>query len=102
MTRRRVVYAPEAEAQLVALHSYIATRASPDVATGYVSAIMEKCETLADFPSRGSPREDLRPGLRTIPFRRRVTIAYAADETETMIIGLFYGGQNIDTLLRED
>lgn len=65
MTRRRVTYSPEAEAQLDALHGYIAAAASPDVATNYVGGIVEKCESPADFANRGSPRDDLRDGLRT-------------------------------------
>ena len=102
MTSRRVIYSPEAETQLDALHSYIAAAASPDVATNYVGRIAEKCNSLADFANRGSPRDDFRDGLRTIPFRRRVTIIYAVEETEVVIIGIFYAGQDFEALLREE
>ena len=97
-----VSFAPEAEAQLLALFRYIASEASPDIADRYVGAIVERCEKLEDFPLRGSPRDDIRPGLRTIAFRRRVTIAYSVIDKDITILGIFYGGQNISALLSGD
>lgn len=94
-----VLFAPEAEAQLIALFRYIAREASPEIADSYVGAIVAHCEKLADFPERGTPREDIRPGLRTISFRRRVTIAYAFDGTSVTIVGIFYGGQDFAALM---
>jgi toxin ParE1/3/4 len=38
----------------------------------------------------------LRPGLRTIGFRRRVTIAFAVEAEVVTIIGVFYGGQDFE------
>jgi toxin ParE1/3/4 len=64
----QVVFAPEAEAQLVALYRYIAQEASPDIAERFTGAIIEHCEKLESFPRRGTPRDDLRPGLRTWRF----------------------------------
>ena len=98
----RVLFSPEAEAQLDALYRYIANAASPTVAKGYTGAIVEHCGRLEIFPDRGSPRDYLRPGMRTISFRRRVTIAYAVAADEVAIIGIFYGGQDIDTILSGD
>ncbi|MDQ4420976.1 type II toxin-antitoxin system RelE/ParE family toxin [Sphingobium sp. DEHP117] len=66
-----VSFAPEAEAQLLALFRYIASEASTDIADRYVGAIIEQCEKLESFPLRGTPRDDIRPGLRTLAFRRR-------------------------------
>ena len=50
----RVVFSPEAEKQLVALYSYIAAAASPDIAAGYTEAIVSYCESLCTFPHRGT------------------------------------------------
>jgi plasmid stabilization system protein ParE len=47
----RVVYAPEAEAQLVALYFHIAAAASPAIAANYTEAIVKQCESLKTFPS---------------------------------------------------
>lgn len=97
-----VSFAPEAEEQLLELFRYIASEASRDIADRYVGAIVERCEKLEDFPLRGSPRDDIRPGLRTIAFQRRVTIAYAVIDKEVTILGIYYGGQDFAALLAED
>ncbi|MGH1559980.1 type II toxin-antitoxin system RelE/ParE family toxin [Caulobacter segnis] len=55
-------------------------------------------EALRDFPERGAPRFDVRPGLRTLPFRR-VTITYAVEEGQVVIVGIFYGGQDYESIL---
>jgi len=44
----------------------------------------------------------LRPGPRTIGFRRRVTIAFAVEADTVMIIGIFYGGQDFEAALQID
>lgn len=98
----RVVFTPEAQAQLVALYHYIAVEASPEIADRFTGAIIEHCEKLTDFPNRGTPRDDLRPGLRTMAFRRRVTIAYAVDRDRVSILGIFYGGQDFEVILSGD
>ncbi len=96
-----IVYTPEAEAQLVDLHRYIAAEASPTTATRFTNAIVDRCEALSAFPERGAPRFDIRPGLRTLPFQR-VTITYALKNMEVIIIGIFYGGQDYESFLAED
>jgi plasmid stabilization system protein ParE len=49
----------------------------------------------------GRARDDLRPGLRTIGFRRRVVIAFAVHEDTVEIHGVFYGGQDYETDLAD-
>ena len=99
---RRIAYAPEAEAQLVDLYRYIERQASPFIAQRFTVAIVERCTALAEFPDRGTPREDLLAGLRTVSFRRRVTIAYRADAQSVTILGIFYGGQDFEAVFRDD
>ena len=100
--KRRVRLAPEAEAQLLSIYRYIAAEASPEIARRYADAILDRCESLDSFPNRGTPRDDIRPGLRTIPFRRRVTIAFRVAADEVTILGIFSAGQDVGTLLREE
>ena len=92
----RVVYAPEAEEQLVALYFYIAEAVSPKIAARYTEAIVKQCESLKRFPTRGTRRNDIRFGLRVFGFRRRVSIAFEVTEKIVTILGVFYGGQNIE------
>jgi len=95
------VYAPETEAQLLALFFHIATVASPEIAANYTDAIMNQCESLKMFPIRGARRDDLRPGLRVFGFRRRVSIAFEITGEVVTILGIFYGGQSLETAFDE-
>ena len=98
----RVVFAPEAQGQLAALYRYIAAAASPAIAERYTSAIVTCCEGLQTFPHRGTRRDDIRPGLHITNYRRRVVIAFDVDAETVSIIGVFYGGQDYETLLQSD
>lgn len=97
-----VSFAPEAEAQLLALFRYIAGEASPKIAERYLGTVVELCEKLESFPLRGTPRDDIRPGLRTIAFRRRVTVAYSVADKDVTILGISYGGQDVATLISDE
>ncbi len=97
-----VVFSPEAEAQIVALYEYITEHASPAIAEKYTSAIVERCEQLGEMPLTGLARDDIRRGLRNTFFRKRVVIAYSVSAKAVTVLAMFYGGQDFETLLRED
>jgi toxin ParE1/3/4 len=97
-----VVFAPQAESQLIELFSLIAHAASPETALGYTEAIVRQCETLKTFPLRGAQRDDIRPGLRVFGFRRRVSIAFKVGEHTVTILGIYYAGRNFEADLKED
>lgn len=90
--------------QLEELFFYIAERRSPAVAERYTSAVVETCEGLALFPLRGVSREDIRPALRVTHHKGRTLIAYAfdTDARTVSIVGVFYGGQDLDAALSAD
>jgi toxin ParE1/3/4 len=100
----RVAFAPRAEAQLDQLYAYIAANAGEPTADRYVSAIIEHCMVLATFPERGTKRDEIRPDLRTIGYKRSVTIAFTVDHIgkAVTILGIFYGGQNYGAMLEDD
>jgi toxin ParE1/3/4 len=98
----RIVLTPEARDHIDALHTYIAAAAGAPIATLFTDGILDHIATLAEFPERGTPRHDLRPGLRTIAWKRRVTIAFMVEERDVVVIGVFYGGRNFETLLTKD
>jgi plasmid stabilization system protein ParE len=97
-----VVFAPEAEAQLVGLYRYIAVAASPSIAQRFTDSVVVRCEDLAHMPLQGRVRDDIRRGLRTLAYRRRVVIAYTPSADAVTILGVFYGGQDFESLLREE
>jgi plasmid stabilization system protein ParE len=98
----RVVFSPEAEEQLIALYGYIAAAASPDIAARYTEAIVSYCDSLSSFPNRGVLREDIRPGLRITHYKKRAVIAFDVDVGQVSIIGVYYGGQDYETILQDD
>lgn len=98
----RVVFSPEALEQLAELYRYIAEAASPDVAAQYTEAIVSYCESLRTFPLRGTQRDDVRPGLRITNYKKRAVIAFDVDTEVVSIIGVFYGGQDYEKVLRDD
>lgn len=97
-----VVFTPEAENQLTELYRYVAQAASPEVAQRYVEAIVTYCEGLQSFPHRGSQRDDIRPGLRMTNYKGRCVLAFAVTDELVSVVGVFYGGQDYETVLRSD
>jgi toxin ParE1/3/4 len=97
-----VRFTPEALNQLDELESHIAGAGAPIAAARYVDSIVDYCENLRTFPHRGTRRDDIRPGLRTLGYRHRVTIAFAVAGDIVDIIGIFYGGQDYEAALRDD
>lgn len=93
--RYRVVWRPKASAQLDSLYLWIADAAGPEIAYDYTSRIEAATNKLTDFPHRGTPRDDLAHGLRTIPYRRRTVIGYRVIGDTVEIVGLSHGGQDL-------
>ena len=96
----KVVFRPRAEGHLNELYDYIASQSSESIAIGYVRRIREACESLAHVPERGTKRDDILPGLRTIGFERRVTIAFRVLKTRVEIVTIAYGGRDFVRELR--
>lgn len=98
----RVIFAPRAEAQLVKLHKDIGDRSAPEIGERYTAAIVKYCLALSTFPHRGTQRDDIRRGIRTVGYRRRATIAFEVAGDTVNILGVYYGGQDYETDLRDD
>ncbi|MFZ5678058.1 MAG: type II toxin-antitoxin system RelE/ParE family toxin [Pseudomonadota bacterium] len=95
-------FTPEALQQLYELETNIAAVGSPIIAARYVDSIVDYCENLNTFPHRGTLRDDLRPGLRTLGFRRRVMILFEGASDAVTILGVYDGGQDYEAALRDD
>ena len=94
-----VTFTPEARDHITALYRWLATDASPEIATRYTEALLSRCEDLNLFPERGTPRDDIRPGLRMTSYRRRTIIAFTINADQVTIIGVFHGGQDYHAIL---
>lgn len=98
----RVVFAPESLDDLRGLYDLIADAALPDRALAYVEGLQRYCLGLADFPERGTRGDAIRPGLRTLGYRRRVTLAFRVTDTRVVILRVLYGGRDLEGLLKEE
>ncbi|MBO3725756.1 type II toxin-antitoxin system RelE/ParE family toxin [Actinomyces bowdenii] len=96
-----VVFSPWALRHMTGVYRRIAEESgSSDLAEAYLSAIMDRCEALAEFPLTGRIRDDIRPHLRTVGFRNRVVIAFVVREGRIEVLGVHYGGRDHDGLQR--
>ncbi len=99
-----VRFAPAARDQLDAIEDYIALASGfPATAARFVDGIVAYCESFANFPERGTRRDDLLPGLRVTSYRKSTTVAFRVDTSArtVAIIGVFYGGQDYEAALDE-
>jgi toxin ParE1/3/4 len=98
----KVIFRPEAEADLFALYRYIAENSGDTRAAEYVERIVTTCMNLADFPLRGTLRNDLAPGIRITGFERRATIAFRVEDDTVRIVRVFYAGRDFEAALYQD
>ena len=98
----RVTFHPRAVRELHELADYIVEHGSAARAAVFVGRIRDYCLGFGTFPERGTLREDLGPGVRLVGFRRRVSITFAVRGDFVHILGIFYGGRNIDLGTIED
>lgn len=57
---------------------------------------------LETFPERGTRRDDLAPGLRTVGFERRVTIAFRVLPDAVEIVAIAYAGRDFTAEVSDD
>lgn len=89
---RKIVYEQTARDDLKEIYFWIA---DAGVALAYIDRIYGHCEKLISFPDRGTSRDDVSPGLRTINFERRCTIAYAVEPGRIRILRVLGKGQDV-------
>ncbi len=94
MKRHAVTWHPRARADLIALYDWIAARADPATAYGWTAGIEGHTARLEAFPDRGTPRDDLVQGLRTIVYRGRTVIAYRVTGEAVEVLRLVHAGQD--------
>jgi toxin ParE1/3/4 len=103
MRRLRVVYRPEALADLDEVFEYVLGRSlDPGLTRRFLQRIRDRCRRIGETPLGGRPRDDLEPGLRTVPFERRAVIAYRVLEDVVEITNVFFGGRDYEALYTRD
>jgi toxin ParE1/3/4 len=93
-----VVISTSAKTDLFAIYDYVAERAGADIALRFIESIEEYCLGFSNMPERGTRRDDLRPGLRTVGFRRHATILFEVDSRARRVVvhGVYYAGRNLE------
>lgn len=98
---KRLVYRPSAVADLDGIFDYIAVD-SRGSAASFVGDIRDHCRGLKDFPKLGPARNDLGKGVRILPIKRRVVVAYRITEAEIVILRVFWGGADYAAIMRNE
>jgi toxin ParE1/3/4 len=89
---REVVYEQSARDDLRSIFDWIA---DADVASAYLDRIYDHCAGLVMFAERGTPHDDIIPGLRTIGFERKAAIAYLVEPDTVRILRVLHKGRDI-------
>lgn len=97
-----VIFSPEALSDLIQIYNVIVPDGGAARAESYTDGIIAICLGLTTFPERGTQRDDLRPGLRTTTWRRRITIAYHITPVNVVIDRILYGGRNMPAIFRDE
>ena len=102
MPRFTVIFDRDAEADLASIRDYITGARDREFALEFAERIVTYCESLADLPHRGTRRDEIMPGLRTVGWRRTVTVAFEVqdDARQVNILGIFYRGRDVFAAMR--
>lgn len=102
MKNYNVTWRPQARGDLLALYEWIADQADPDTAYEYVSKIEAHAAALCTYPERGTARDDLAPGVRTVPYRRRTVIAYRVMDDMVEVLAIAHAGRDLGRVFEEE
>ena len=100
MTRRLIFTGPALD-DLDEIFDVIAAD-NPHRARTYIEEIRQACRSLCATPLIGTERPDLRPGLRVLPLWRRVVVAYELAPDELLVLRVFTGGRDYETIMSGD
>ena len=75
----RVRYAEDAQRDLEDIAEVIAEQA-PEKALRFLDAIESQCQQIAEHQRMGRARDELDPGIRSLPFERYLILYYPIDD----------------------
>ena len=87
---------------LAAIRAHITQASGSIIADRFVRRVFDYVDGFRAAPFRGTLREDIRPGLRTVAWRRTLTIAFVVDEASDAVIVLaaLYRGRDVEAVLK--
>ena len=89
----RYTLTDRADADLFEISLYLARQGSIDTAERFIDAVHLQFERLVDHPGMGRAREELAPGLRSIPEGKYV-IFYRSTQEGILIVPVLHGSRD--------
>ncbi len=77
---------------------YLAVRFSPSNAALYIERVFSACHKIGLAPYRGTKRDDVRAGICSVGFERRISILFEIELETVIILGVSYAGRLPSTL----
>ena len=94
----RVELSERARDDLERISDWVEEQAGRRIAENYDRRIRERIATLAQFPNRGTPDDQIAPGVRTLSFERRLRIAYIIVGDTVQVYRVFHSARDIGNL----
>ncbi|MGJ4949313.1 type II toxin-antitoxin system RelE/ParE family toxin [Bradyrhizobium sp. HKCCYLS20291] len=98
---RSALWSPDAVGDLERLWDYLAAAAGPATADRVLRDVQSVVLTLAEFPHAGRSRDELRPGLRSIPVGAQV-VFYRVVNDRPQIVRIIDGRQDIAAVFTDE
>jgi plasmid stabilization system protein ParE len=91
----------DALGDLADIRDHVSSARGPRFASEFIGHILDHLSGFETAPLRGTRREEIRPGLRLIGWRRTLTIAFTVDEAaaRVVILGVLYRGRDVEAVL---
>ncbi len=94
---RRIVFRPEAEADLIAIALHIRQH-SASRALGLIARLRSRCDILLNHPEAGRPRAELGEGLRSLAERPYVLL-YRITGDDAEVVAILHGARDLPKAL---
>ena len=97
MRQLRVTYRKQARSDLEEIYNSV-LQVSQNKATAYnfYKRIVSRCNRIGLVPFGGRSRDDLEPGLRTVPFEHSAVIACKVEHDCVRIVNVFHGRRDYE------
>jgi toxin ParE1/3/4 len=91
----------KALADLQDIRSYITEHGTSRAAIRWIQTLRKKCQSVADTPGMGRPRDDLDPGLRSVAVGNYL-IFYREESGRVDIVHVLHGARDIERVFSEE
>jgi toxin ParE1/3/4 len=101
MKQLPVIYSDDARQDLDVIFAIVLEMsASIRTAGDFVGRIEARCRSVGNLPYGGVRRDGIIDGVRVVRVEKRAVIAYEVTDDAVLILKVFYGGEDYETILR--